>query len=217
MKGASASAADEVCCQERAGGRPSRQSGFPQQPAEAHNLSMRHLPLQHDRSSGYLRAGLETANMPGQHSRQQPSPPEWHHTRRSVGFRQHQQIADAMRRGRAQQTQLCHGPDDRQQTMPPLRQLGSAADMRGSLQSEQMQHSAPVIPTWADHAAHRGTWLQSAAVVPAAALATASAPTEADDLYVRMSMQPDATLYHRQTFAASLSDIFQRKPGRRQN
>ena len=54
-------------------------------------------------------------------------------------------------------------------------------------------------------------------MMPTAALATASARIEANDLYSQLSMQPDATLFHRQAFAASLSDIFQRKSGRRRH
>ena len=218
MEGAAAAAANEDCRQEQAGGMQSQQSGLRQQPAEACNLGMRCRPLQHDRSSRHLLAGLQSAGMPGQHSRQQPSPTARHYTQRSAGSRQYQQIADAMRRDHALQAQTRHALHRGEQPMAPVRQnLGSVQYMRGSLQTNQMQQSAPVVPTRANRAARGGIWPQSAGMVPAAALATASARIEANDLYSQMSMQPDAILFHRQAFAASLSNIFQRRSGRRRH
>ena len=217
MEGAAAAAANEDCRQEQAGGMQSQQSGFHQQPAEAHNLGMWCPSLQHDRSSTYLLAGLQSAGMPGQRSRQQPSPTARHYTQRSAGSRQYQQIADAMRRDHALQAQTRHAPHRGEQPTTPVGQnLGLTQYRRGSLQTNQMQQSAPVVPTRANRAACGGIWPQSAAMVRAAVLATASARIKANDLYSQLSMQPDATLFHRQAFAASLSDIFQRKSGRRQ-
>ena len=215
MEGAAAAAANEDCHQGRAGGMQSQQSALHQQPAEAHSLGMWVPSLQHNRSSTYLLEGLQSAGMPGQRSRQQPSPTARHYTQRSAGSRQYQHIADAMRRDHALQAQTRHAPHRGEQ--PVGQNPGSVQYMRGSLQTNQMQKSAHVAPTWANHAARGGIWPQSAAVVPAAALANASAHIEAGDLYSQLSMQPDASLFHRQAFAASLSDIFQRKSGRRQN
>lgn len=218
LEGAAAAAANEDCPQGRAGGMQSQQSAFHQQPAEAHTLGMWCPSLQHDRSSKYLLAGLQSAGMPGQRSRQQPSPTARHNTQRSAGSRQYQQTADAMRRDHALQAQTRHAPHTGQQPMAPVgHNPGSVQYMRGSLHIKQRQQSAPVVPTRANRAARGGIWSQSAAMVPAAALATTSARIEANDLYSQLSMQPDATLFHRQAFAASLSDIFQRKSGRRRH
>ena len=217
MEGAAAAAANEDCRQGRAGGRQSQQSAFHQQPAEAHNLGMWCPSLQQDRSSTYLLAG-QSAELPGQRSSQQPSPTARHYTQRYAGSRQYQQIADAMRRNHALQAQTRHAPHRGEQPVAPVgHNPGSAEYMRGSLHINQMQQSAPVVPTWANRAARGGIWSQSAAMMPTAALATASARIEANDLYSQLSMQPDATLFHRQAFAASLSDIFQRKSGRRRH
>ena len=217
MRDLSALAADEGCSQERTGGIPSQQSGFTQQPAEGLNLGLNlgHF-LQRNECSNYSPVGLQVASMAGQHSRQQPSPAERHNAQRSADSRQYQQIAEAMRRGRAQQAQACHAPDRSQHSVPPARQhLRSAQHMRSNLQTYQGQQSAPVVPTWGDQAAHGSTRPRSAAMVPAAALAPASSCIEARDLYSQMSLHPDASLFHRQAFAASLSEIFQRRLGSR--
>ena len=217
MEGAAAAAANEDCRQGRAGGMQSQQSAFHQQPAEVHNLGIWCPSLQHDRSSTYLLA-RQLAGMPGQRSRQQPSPTARHYTQRSAGSRQYQQTADAMRRDHALQAQTRHAPHRGEQAVAPVWQTsGSVQYMCGSLQTNQMQQSAPVVPTRANRAARGGIWPQSAAMVPAAALATASARIETNDLYSQPSMQPDATLFHRQVFAASLSVIFRRKSGRRRH
>ena len=218
MESAAAAAANEDCHQGRAGGMQSQQSAFHQQPAEAHNLGMWCPSLQHDTSSKYLLAGLQLAGMPGQRSRQQPNPTVRHNTQKSAGSRQYQHIADAMRRDHALQAQTRHAPHRGGQPMAPVGQnLGLVQHMRGSLQTNQMPQSVPVVPIWANRAARGGIWPPPAAMMPAAALAPASARIEANDLYSQLSMQPDATLFHRQAFAASLSDIFQRDSGRRQN
>ena len=146
MEGAAAAAANEDCYQGQAGGMQSQQSAFHQQPAEAHNLGMWRHSLPHERSYKFILAGLQTADMPGQHSRQQPGPIEWRYTQESAGPKPFQQIADAMRRGHAQQAQTRHAPHRVEQPMALVGQNpGSVQYMRGSLQTNQMQQSAPVF------------------------------------------------------------------------
>lgn len=165
-------------------------SRIPEQPGihQRYEQMLREHALSRSSDSRSLPADMVVAHQPGQ----QASASLQNHARTRAGRARYQQAAETMRRETVQHPQAALHASASARFAASQQLSGPALQGRESYSSHQAMRGRDCF-----HAAGK-----TSVPSPVAAI-------DAPDLYTQLCMEESASLYHRQAFAASLSNIFQ--------